>query len=308
MKWKTWAPAVLAVVLGGAAAKLARDAMTRTRPAPVIAPKLVQIAVANANLTVGSDIRTENVVLSTIQGATPPPDTFTNPADLIGRVVIVPVLKGQTILANQLAPKGSAAGLASLVPPGMRAMTVSVDENNGFSGMLLPGCRIDILGTLSAAKNSGTHTLVRNVLVQAIGQRVTPKVEEGKEPPPPYHTMTLIVTPHEAQLIELASVTARVRILLRGVLHNDEPEKDAGFATMSEITGQADPVNEGTEVHGPATQPSNPALTANMGHRNVELIKGGGAPQRVIFEIPRPVDASADQGEAIPGSKGTFEE
>ena len=84
----------------------------------------------------------------------------------------------------------------------MRAITINVDEGNSLSGMLLPGCRVDVLGTIAAGKDSVSRTLVSNVLVQAVGQRLTSARPDGKEPPP-FHTVTLIVMPREAQLIDL---------------------------------------------------------------------------------------------------------
>ena len=209
MKLKKVAPALLAIVLGCIAAKLARDSISRSRPATIAAPKVVQIVVASNNLTIGQEVRPESLVLSTITATMPPPETFTNVADVTGRVLTSPVLKGQTILNSYLAPRGSAVGLAPLVPAGMRAMTINVDEGNSLSGMLLPGCRVDVVGTLAAGKESVTRTLMKNVLIQAVGQRLTSaKPEDGKEPPP-FHTVTLIVTPHQAQLLELTLSSAQ---------------------------------------------------------------------------------------------------
>ena len=100
----------------------------------------------------------------------PPQDFVANPTDLIGRVLSAPIAKGQMIRVSNLAPRGAAGNLPSLIPPGMRAITINVDEGNSLSGMLMPGCHVDVVATFAAGSDSLTRTLVNNVLIQAVGQ------------------------------------------------------------------------------------------------------------------------------------------
>ena len=108
MKLKTWAPAVIAVVLGLAAAKLVRDSMMKPH-APLVAatPKVMQVVVANNDLIVGQELRADNLSTATIPTPANPMDYCTRPADLVGRVLTAPVLKGQNILQSNLGPRAA---------------------------------------------------------------------------------------------------------------------------------------------------------------------------------------------------------
>ena len=114
-------------------------------------------------------------------------------------------------------------------------MTINVDEANTLAGMLTPGCHVDVVGTFPNGKKSVTRTLIKNVLVQAVGTRLTSaKSEDGKEPPP-FHTVTLIVTPREAEIIDLTTNSGKMRMLLRGLDAESENEVDPGNVSVKDI-------------------------------------------------------------------------
>lgn len=294
MKWKTWAPAVIAIALGGVAAKLARDSMSKSRPTATIPVKAVLIATSSGTLQAGQEVRQENIAMIESPTPTPPPDAYSNPADVLGRYVAEPIGAGETFTGANLTPRGAALGLQSLVPSGMRAITINVDEGNSQAGMMLPGSHVDVISTLQAGKETATRTLVKNVLVQGVGQRLSQaKPVDGKDPGM-YHTITLIVTPHEAEVIELANISTRLRLLLRGINRGDETEETTEKVTMFDILGAPD-----TSAIAPvaATQPTTqPAPLADGLRRSVELYRGSGAaPAHVEFLLPKPTeDVSTD--------------
>jgi pilus assembly protein CpaB len=309
MQLKKWAPAVLAIVLGGIAAKLARDSMIKSRATPAAnVAATIQVAVAASDLMAEQELRAESLTITTIPAPTGALDYVVNPAEILGRVLSVPMVKGQTILLSNLKPRGASGGIASLVPAGMRAMTIVVDEPNSISGMLLPGCHVDVIATFSAGKKTSSRTVIKNALVQAVGQRLTSaKPEDGKEAPP-YHAITLIVSPQEAQLIELTSAAARMRLVLRPLGRNGSVEEtDPGNTLLSDLTGVNDE-DKVVAVTTPTTPTTNPAtevpeLAIRTTKRTVELIKGGGATVKVQFEMPQPVEAGIDARQAIPGEE-----
>lgn len=304
MKLKTWAPAVAAIVLGGAAAMLFRNMMLKPHAPVAAAQRTMQVVIATTDLIVGQELRAENLSTTTIQTPTTPIDYCTHPAELVGRVLTTPVLKGQNILQSNLAPVGSKGNLPSLIPQGMRAMTINVDEGNSQAGMLLPGCHVDVVGTFPNGRKSVARTLIHNVLVQAVGQRLTSaRPEDGKEPPP-YHTATLIVTPREAETIDLVNTSGRMRLLLRGLVPS-ENEVDPGNIQVSDIDGfQADAT---VSVGNPTTQPviADAAPVEKVERRTVELIKGS-TTTKVEFDVNH-IQTDAGTGTdarepAIPGS------
>jgi pilus assembly protein CpaB len=199
----------------------------------------------------------DKLTVAMLAAAVPPPGSFTNPTDpdLLGRVAQAPLIAGQPVLRSLLAPKGSGAGLQALIPPGMRAITVDVNETSGLGGMLVPGCRVDVLATIAGATADRTvaRAIVQNVLVQAVGQRISPRNEAAPEPkdgkdskPAPmsdataaaYRTVTLIAKPDEAFALELASSSAHLRLVLRN--SGDDGTFKSDGATIAQLRGKAD--------------------------------------------------------------------
>src|SRR5688500_8127216 len=111
MNWKNWIPLVLAIVLGLVAAKVTRDSLIRTRAAAPAQPKVVKLVVATGPVAPGQELTATMLSLAPVAGEAAPPNGFTNPAALVGRVAAVPMFKGQPVLEECLAPRGAAAGL-----------------------------------------------------------------------------------------------------------------------------------------------------------------------------------------------------
>lgn len=316
MKWKTWAPAILAVVLGLVAMKLASDAFRKSHSSGAPAPKNVSVVAAVGPLNFGQEITQESLVLQPTNSTTPPPDSFVNVADVVGRVVLTPVGAGQMVPSSSLAPRGAVAGLATVIPPGMRALTLNIDEASSQAGMLLPNSRVDVIATVANGKDSFARTLVKNVLVQATGTRLSPaRPADGKDPGP-FHTATLIVTPKQAHLIDLASTNSRLRFLLRGIKAGQEPEESEEKVVLAEVYGVEDkqqitpvvdelpPTNEPEPAMPPA--PTTQPLVEAKPLRTVELINGAGTAP-VKFEVGGesrsvPVEVRTDGEKAIPAS------
>jgi pilus assembly protein CpaB len=294
MNKKTWLPAILAVVLGGAAAFMVRNSMMKNKPTPVVAtPKMVPAVVATGDLIAGQELASENMSIITVASTTP--DIVGNPVELIGRVMSSPVRKGEAIHQANLAPRGALATLPSLIPAGMRAITISVDEPNSFSGMLTPGCHVDIYSTIAAGKDSINRQLVKDILVQAVGARLTSgRSEDGKDPAP-YHTATLIVTPREAQLIDFAVASTRLRVVLRPLSHSATPEDGGdGMLTMDDVSGRDSRSQIVPVAHAPTTQSSQQVMVVRTPTRDVTLILGTKSTVQKVDDIALKTVEDAD--------------
>src|SRR5947208_3079639 len=173
MNWKTWAPLAFAIVLGLIAAKVGHDVVTRSHGPDVQNAKLTKVVVAKVDVTIGAALKESDLTLGPLPIGTVPAGAFTNPADVVGRVVLTPLVKGQTILDTLLAAAGSASGLTAIIPEGMRAITIEVNEFSGLACLLVPGCRVDVVATLNAEEQSHTtaRTVAENLKVIAVGRR-----------------------------------------------------------------------------------------------------------------------------------------
>src|SRR6266699_3766853 len=95
-------------------------------------------------------------------------------SQVLGRGVVVPIAKGEFVLPSKLAPENAGSGLPSLIPPGMRAVSVRVNEVVSVAVFVGPGTRVDVLltGNPSGASEQQTTTVLENVAVIATGQRL----------------------------------------------------------------------------------------------------------------------------------------
>ncbi|MDB5329010.1 MAG: Flp pilus assembly protein CpaB [Phycisphaerales bacterium] len=308
MKWKTWAPVAIAIVLGGVAAKIAMNQVAKSHASAGVS-KTVQVVVAKVNVGPGQELTTEQLALTTLAAPAAPADAFTATGNVVGRVLTIPLLAGQTVLEPSLAPKGTLPGLPSLVPPGMRAITLDVNESNGIAGMLQPGCRVDIITTIHQPQKNGallTRTVVQNALVQAIGQLLSSaKAADDGKPVPMFRTVTMVVTAHEAEIIELANSSGRFRLTLRG--SGDHEDADPKGVTEIDLLGRPD-VTEPVQPQPvmdvqSTTRPAAPAVeVAETTKRTVELIEGTKS-TKVVFEMPQQqLDAGSGDlhGQAVP--------
>lgn len=236
MNWKTWVPLAVAIVLGVAAAKMTLDLIKKNRSNAGTTQNLTKVVVAKADIPPGSELTADQLTYGQISTDGASDRVFTSIDAVVGRVAEVDMVKGQTILAPMLAATGSGSGLQALVPVGMRAITIEVNEFSGVAGMLTPGCRVDVVVTLREgnAEGSVARTIVENVKVTAVGSRVSGSSEEQAQQEVS-KSVTLLVSPDQAEAIELAAATARPRLVLRSGRDN-QPSKTQGI-TVAQLVG-----------------------------------------------------------------------
>jgi pilus assembly protein CpaB len=248
MKVKTWIPLVLAVVMGLAAAKLISDSLSRNR-GPVEDAKVVATVTAGRDIEPGQKLTVGDLTTGKVAADAVPVGSEAEPSKLIGRVAITRIVKGQTVLDGQLAPEGTAAGVQALIPPGFRAVTLQVDEFSGLGGLLIPGCKVDIIAVVRNGGGDATNmarTIVQNVEVRAVGRQVSAASVQATataaaDAPPGAPAMpiptnvTLLVTPEQAEAIQLASVGSKPWLVLRNTT-DTEPFNSEG-TSMADLRG-----------------------------------------------------------------------
>jgi pilus assembly protein CpaB len=204
-------------------------------PKPVATTKVL---VAARNLAVGALIREVDLKEQEWPG-TVPQNAVLKKEDIVGRGVIAPVFENEPLVENRLAAKGAGAGMAAMIPPGMRAVAVRVNEVVGVSGFVVPGMRVDILiagSPPNAPPGLGTlsRTLLQNIEVLSAGQNIQ-KDAEGK--PISVPVVNLLVTPEQAEVLSLASSETRIQLVLRNPL-DTQTAKTTGTAVAHLFTGQ----------------------------------------------------------------------
>jgi pilus assembly protein CpaB len=192
------------------------------RPQSAKAQASVQIVLASRNLDVGTVLKAEDVVLADWPGPVPA-GSVRKAQEVVGRGVITRMFAKEPVIDSRLAPIGAGGGLAAMIPAGMRAVAVRVNEVVGVAGFVVPGMHVDVL--ISGNKPGGdgnmgtiTKTLLQNLEVLSAGTDLK-KDAEGK--PMQVQVVNLLVTPEQAEQLSLASSQTSIQLVLRNPLDRD---------------------------------------------------------------------------------------
>ena len=116
-------------------------------PKKAEATDLKDIVLAARPLSVGTTVKPADIKLGKIPSAAFPKGAFAKPEEVIDRPLISNILMDEPVLEGRLAARGSGVGLAPIIPVGMRAVTLRVNDVTGIAGFVLPGMRVDVLVT-----------------------------------------------------------------------------------------------------------------------------------------------------------------
>src|ERR1043165_1735166 len=127
--------------VGAAVASLLLYRLLLNRPQEAkAAPAIAQVVLATRNIEAGSVLKEEDVHLEDWPGAIPG-GAASKTQDVVGRGVVTPIFAKEPVIESRLAAKGAGGGLAAMIPPGMRAVPVRVNEVVGVAGFVVPGMR-----------------------------------------------------------------------------------------------------------------------------------------------------------------------
>ncbi len=189
--------------------------------AKTIAPHEQQrrtIMAAEHDLPLGATIKKSDVKsVAHLNGDIPAGALFT-PEQAIGHVALFPINKNEPLTTNKVSTTTGADGISATIPPGYRAVSVPVNDVSGVSGLVQPGSRVDVLFTRPGSMVEAiTSTILQNVKVLAVGRAIFPnQVLDPKAAKLP--VATLLVTPPDAQKLELAKNEGRISLSLRNSL------------------------------------------------------------------------------------------
>ncbi len=183
----------------------------------------VDVVIAAGDIQVGAKIEDKDVKVVRFPSGDLPPSCFHLKSSVVGRGVVLPIAKGEFVLPLKLAGENAGYGLPSLIPPGMRAVSVRVNEVVSVAGFVLPGTRVDVLltGNPSGASEQQTTTVLENVAVIATGQRLERNAAGDPQSTP---VITLLVSPDDAQKLTLASTQGRIQLALRNPLDTKQQD------------------------------------------------------------------------------------
>lgn len=247
------------------------------------------VAAAN-DLPAGSKLNESDLRLVKMPHNDLPPGSFTSVSEVVGRAVITPIMKGAPVMAGQLADANAGAGLPALIPSGMRAVSVKVNDVISVAGFVTAGTRVDVLLT-GQPKQSGSveidpaaTTVLENIQVLAAGQKLQ---HNGQGDPQQVTVITLLVSPEDAQKLALATQEGKIQLALRNPL--DEDKTDMGAILNSQLYHVA-------HTH---VAPATPVKTARVPQKPPVEKVAAKAPYAVeIIEGPKRITTTFDQKDA----------
>lgn len=294
----------IAVVLGLVAVFLANSFLSGTEKR-AYAGGTTKVAVAAAPLAYGVDITPDKVRFVDYPNTSIPPGAFTNAAQLMPagkrRVALLPIAVNEPILGSKISAEGQGASIAALLPAGMRAASVRINDVSGVAGFVQPNDSVDVLITrqIQGADRDTqlTDVLLQNIRVVAIDQQSknadgTPKVAK---------TATLEVTPIDAQKLALAQEVGTLSLVLRKAGEQNNPVVET--VSMNDLR---------YNIYGGARYPA-PAVVGGYGTGLASGISSGmnrassqmaNAP-RARRAAPKPKAAPANPARSIEVYRGT---
>lgn len=206
-----------------------RIVQEKSKPQLVAIPKTT-VVYAKTAISARTTISAEQLELRQIPKEAVGTDSALALQDVIGLITKSEILPGEQLNLNRLVRKGDPVGLSFLIPSGMRAITIAVNEVVGVAGFIKPGERVDIIETLeSGSSGSISWTVLQDVEVLAVSQDMVSPARDvkvglaSKQADPKVGTsVTIAVTPLQAQKVALAGEKGVLRLTLRPVLKEAE--------------------------------------------------------------------------------------
>jgi len=274
----------VAVILA-AIASLGMYRIVSRMPAKAVEVKTIDVVVAQHPLKLGTRITTDHVKVVQWPANAPVANSFSKLDDVLNRGLISAVEENEPLTSAKLAALEAGAGLPPSIPPGMRAVSVKVNEVVGVAGFVVPGTRVDVMVTLSGKirdEDSTTRVVVSNVQVLTAGTRYDQeKAKDGA--PIPSTVVTLLVTPEDGERVALAASAGQIMLTLRNPLDQDQTTT-AGVRTTG-LFGQPAPAPAKAPAvrRGPAKPPA-PIVVANPTPAiyTVEAFRGAKRSQEIV--------------------------
>jgi pilus assembly protein CpaB len=257
----------------------------------------VEVVVAAYDLPLGTKVELGEVKTARWSADSLPDGAYTDPKQVIGSYVKNSFVANEPIVQSKLFTGDKTAGVMPLlIPFGMRAVSVPVDEVSDVAGFVLPHTRVDVLVATDNGEGGGgkgfSKVILQNVEVLAVAQ----EVEQKKDEPTVVKVVTLLVTPQESERLALASHSGTLRLAMRN--YNDNK---IVLTSGSDVAQMLRAYSLAPDVPVMAVQPA-PHHVAAAPHRpkpiEVEILRNGKSSESVSFVN----EAAADSDSSKSGS------
>ena len=200
---------------------------------PVVKPPMAPVVVAAGDLPLGTRLERNHLRTLEWPADAVPAGAQTDPGAIVGALTLANLVANEPVLAGKVADRGGFHTLMALkIPEGMRAVSVRVNDVTGISGFVAPGTRVDVIAILSTKAvdgGQGAFTLLEDIEVLASAQEMDNRAAE----PAVVNTVTLLVTPAQAERLALANNSGTLQLALRG--YHDRAAGSTSGVSVSQI-------------------------------------------------------------------------
>lgn len=213
-------------IVAGLAAGYAALRYVSDRPMPVTMSssggETVPVVLASQDLPLGKVLEDADLRVVEWPAGVLPVGFAGSKEELLGRSLITNVATNEAILSSKLADTGL-RGIIPLIPTGMRALSIRVDQVVGVAGFVTPQTRVDVILIMTPVGGSEkvSKVILQNLPALAAGQEIQ-ETEDGK--PVTVPVVTVLVTPAEAEKLALASSEGELRLALRNTIDLESVE------------------------------------------------------------------------------------
>ncbi|MCG3161574.1 MAG: hypothetical protein JMDDDDMK_02763 [Acidobacteria bacterium] len=259
-----------------------------------IAKTETAVVIAKTEIPRGTKIGPEHITVERYPIRLLPEGAMVKKDEVIGRVAFLDVPAKTLILDKQLAGLGAQPGLSGITAPGMRSVSVRVDEASGVAGFVAPETYVDVIAIMQPQLDGAkavSKVILQKVKVLAGGQKMETK-SDGKAAL--VNTVTLEVTPAQAEKLKLAEAEGRLQLSIRNgidqiiektpgatkrdVINDIALENRAREGTRDGMGGPAragqapPPITFNVNPNQPASTP--PTVRIISREKSIELIEG----------------------------------
>ena len=213
---------VIGLFLAGGSVLVAHSYLQKmtARPGEAQAKEVTAIVVARGEIQYGAPIRFEMLRLQEWPTEAIPPEAFTSLEEVLGTSAQQPrrarrsMVAGEPVLRSKVSEFGEKVTIADMHRPTKRAMAIRVNDVSGVAGFVTPGDRVDVLLTRRLdGDNMITTTVLQDIVVRGTDQLA----DEDLDKPNVARTVTVEVSPEEAQRVALAQEAGTLSLTLRNL-------------------------------------------------------------------------------------------
>ncbi len=257
MKKKRTLVVLLLAILSGSVAAVSAVRYLEDRPTPLMASgpaEMQPVVVAAQDISLGTKLTAEDLRIVNWPSDGLPAGYATSTAEVVGRSVVRDIHMNEPILTLKLADTGL-HGLIPLIPAGMRALSVKVDEVVGVAGFVTPQTRVDVILIMQppGGQEPQSKVILQNIQALAANQQIT---ENDAGQPIISTVVTVLVTPEEAEKLSLAANQGRIQMALRNTLDRDTIETTGERSSRLFVTTVAAPRPSAGRTVAPTRAPS----------------------------------------------------